>query len=73
MQELNPADDLTLLDLLDRVVAKGVVIQGDLTISVANIDLIYVSLRVLISSVSRIESLTGQRFGLGPLSRLDND
>ncbi len=72
MQELDPADDLTLLDLLDRVVAKGVIIQGDLTISVANIDLLYITLRVLISSVSRIEDVTGQRFGMRAIGQPDN-
>lgn len=46
----------TLLDLLDRVVDKGVVLAGDLTISVADVDLIYVGLKVLVSSVERLES-----------------
>lgn len=41
-------DDIGLAELLDRVVEKGVVLGGDITISVAGVDLIYVSLRVLI-------------------------
>ena len=43
--------ELTLLDLLDRVLDKGVTLSGDITISVADVDLIYVGLRVLLSSV----------------------
>lgn len=41
----------TLLDLLDRVLDKGVVLRGDITLCVADVDLVYVGLRVLIASV----------------------
>ena len=46
--------NVTLLELLDRLLDKGIVISGDLVISVANVDLIYVGLRVLISSVETL-------------------
>lgn len=42
--------DITLVELLDRVVDHGVVLSGDITISVADVDLIYLGLRVLIRS-----------------------
>ena len=48
-------DDIALIDLLDRLLCGGVVIAGDITLSVADIDLVYVSLRALISSVSVLE------------------
>lgn len=44
--------DVSLVDLLDRVLAKGVVITGDLTISIADVDLVRVSLRALVSSIN---------------------
>ena len=44
-------EEVALVDLLDRVLAKGVVVSGDITLSIANIDLVHVSLRALISSV----------------------
>ncbi|MDT0353310.1 gas vesicle protein GvpJ [Pseudonocardia charpentierae] len=47
-------DDLYLIDLLDRLLAGGVVLSGDVTISLAGVDLIQISLRALISSVSRM-------------------
>ena len=47
--------EITILDILDRVLTKGVVITGDIVISVADIDLIYVGLRVLLSSVETME------------------
>lgn len=49
--------DVTLLEILDRVLDKGVVIAGDLTISVADVDLIYLGLRVLLCSVETMTNL----------------
>lgn len=45
------AERLSMLELLDRVANKGVVISGDLVISVADVDLIYLGLRLLLTSV----------------------
>ncbi|MBU8819367.1 gas vesicle protein [Mycolicibacterium goodii] len=47
-------DDVALVDLLDRLLAGGVVIAGDLTISLADVDLVHISLRALISSVGTL-------------------
>jgi len=46
--------EMTLLELLDRLLDKGIVIHGDLMISIADIDLIYVGLRLVIGSVDTI-------------------
>lgn len=43
--------EIALVDLLDRVLAGGVVIVGDITLSIADVDLVVISLRTLISSV----------------------
>ena len=51
---------VTLLELLDRVLDKGVVLSGDITLSVANIDLVYVGLRVLLSSVESMQQMRGE-------------
>jgi hypothetical protein len=48
-------EDVALVDLLDRLLAGGVVLAGDITLAVADIDLVYVGLRALISSVSSAE------------------
>jgi hypothetical protein len=45
---------LNLVDLLDRLLAGGVVLTGDVTISLAGVDLVRISLRALISSVSSL-------------------
>jgi hypothetical protein len=44
-------EQLVLSDLINRVLDKGVVISGHVTISVAEIDLIALDLRVLITSI----------------------
>jgi Gas vesicle protein len=47
--------DVALVDLLDRLLAGGVVLGGDLTLSIAGVDLVAVDLRALISSVAKLE------------------
>jgi hypothetical protein len=44
--------DVALVDLIDRLFNGGVVILGDITLAAADVDLVYVGLRVLVSSVS---------------------
>lgn len=44
-----PHGELALLDLLHRLLASGLVFTGDVTISLADVDLVHVSLRALIS------------------------
>ncbi|MDD9268633.1 gas vesicle protein [Paenibacillus sp. GCM10023248] len=46
--------EMTLLDILDGLIDKGAVVSGELIISVADIDLIYVDLKLLIASVQSI-------------------
>lgn len=51
------AADATLLEVLDRLLERGVVLAGDITISVADVDLIFLGLKVLLASVERAERL----------------
>lgn len=52
-QPARPADqqEIALVDLLDRLLGTGVVLAGDIVISLAGVDLVQVSLRALISTV----------------------
>jgi hypothetical protein len=43
--------EIALVDLLDRLLAGGVVLTGDVTISLAGVDLVRVSLRAVITSI----------------------
>jgi Gas vesicle protein len=44
-------EQIALVDILDRVLATGVVISGEVTLSIADVDLVHVSLHALVSSV----------------------
>jgi len=45
---------IALVDLLDRVLAGGVVLSGDVVLSVADVDLVRISLRALVCSISAL-------------------
>lgn len=47
--------DVAFVDLVDRLLNGGVVVAGDITLAVADIDLVYVGLRALITSVAAAE------------------
>ena len=54
---------IALVDLLDRVLAGGVVISGDVTLSVADVDMVKVSLRALVTSVSALTRASADQEG----------
>jgi hypothetical protein len=62
-ETLPPVRDATLLDLLDRVIDHGVVLTGSVTISVADVDLIYLELRLLLATVERAQRLIAGQSG----------
>lgn len=51
------SEQTSLVELLDRLLDKGVVLRGDLIISVAEIDLMWVGLKVVLGSVDTISKL----------------
>lgn len=54
---IDRSKDITILELLDRVLNKGVILTGDIVISVADIDLIYLGVKLMLSSVETMEQL----------------
>jgi hypothetical protein len=60
-------EELTLLELTDRLLNRGVVLAGEAVISVAGVDLIYLGLNVVLTSV---ESLRKSR---EPAAARDHD
>jgi len=61
-QELLPErDEQTLVDLLDRVIDRGVVISGDVVLSVAGIDLVHLELRLRLQGL--VEDITSKPAG----------
>ena len=53
--------DVSLLETLDHVLNRGLVIAGEITISVADIDLIFVGLNVMVSSVETAQEVLRRR------------
>ena len=60
VEQLEQAD-LSLLETLDHVLNRGLVIAGEITISVAYIDLIFVGLNILVSSVETANEVVRNR------------
>ena len=69
-----PRETTTLADLLDRVLDKGLVVAGDISVSLANVELLTIRIRLLVCSIDKAEqiglnwwkydkSLTGQDGG----------
>lgn len=51
------ATNVSLCDALDRILTQGVVAYGDITISVAGVDLLYVGLRGLLCAIDALGEL----------------
>jgi gas vesicle structural protein len=47
----DPSDEMTLLDILDHVLNQGIILRGNLVVSLAGVDLLYVGLDVILTSV----------------------
>jgi hypothetical protein len=56
LEDKDRQEQVSLCEALDRILNKGAVVVADVTISVAGIDLVYLSLQALLTSVE-----TGQR------------
>lgn len=54
-------DELSLFEILDHVLGKGIVIAGEITISVANVDLLYLGVNVLAGSIDTIQRVLTER------------
>lgn len=52
---------VSLCETLDRVLNKGAVIAGDVIISVAGVDLVYLGVNLILTSVETMRSLDGAR------------
>jgi hypothetical protein len=50
-EEREDREHVSLCEALDRILNKGAVIVGDVTISVANVDLIYLGLNIILTSI----------------------
>src|SRR5882672_4626449 len=54
---VNPTRSHGLVDILDRVLDKGLVIAGDIKINLANVELLTIQVRLLICSIDKAEQI----------------
>lgn len=59
MDEAAGNKEITLLEMVDQLLDTGVVLQGDIMISVANVELIYLGLRLILASAERLADANG--------------
>lgn len=57
--ELDSQERLRLVELVNRVLDRGAVISGEVLISVAGVDLVYVGLRVVIAAAETVKDRPG--------------
>lgn len=50
--QLQELERVSLCEALDRILNKGAVVSGELTIAVANVDLLYLNLQLVLTSVA---------------------
>ena len=51
------ANSASLVDLLDRVLDKGLVVAGDISVSLANVELLTIRIRLLVCSIDKAEQI----------------
>src|SRR6185503_12437696 len=54
---VNPTRSHGLVDILDRVLDKGLVIAGDIKINLANVELLTIQVRLLVCSIDKAEQI----------------
>jgi len=57
MERPTSSGTTSLIDILDRVLDKGLVIAGDIRVSLANVELLTVRIRLLVCSVDKAEQI----------------
>jgi len=59
---INKNDNVTLVDALDKVLEKGAIINGEMVIRIADVDLVFLGLRLILTSISKAEEVSGKSF-----------
>jgi hypothetical protein len=60
---INKNENVTLVEALDTVLEKGAIINGEMVLRVADVDLVFLGLRLILTSISKAEELSGKNFG----------
>jgi hypothetical protein len=55
VERMPVGEDVALVDLIDRLIDGGVVVSGDVVLSVADVDLVYLGLRLVLAPAHLVE------------------
>ena len=55
--ELGPHRSQGLVDVLDRILDKGLVVAGDIKVNLANVELLTIQIRLLVCSIDKAEQI----------------
>ena len=55
VHEVLPPDDVALVDLVDRLIGGGVVLSGEVVLSLAGVDLVYLGLRLVLAPAHMVD------------------
>jgi len=75
----NPSRTHGLVDILDRVLDKGLVVAGDIKINLANVELLTIQIRLLVCSIDKAEQIglnwwrNDPRLTATPISSISGD
>lgn len=67
LEHLDDGQRLSLCEVLDRVLNKGAVVVGEVTISVADVDLLYLGLQVVLTSIETARQNCCSQRTVGPV------
>ena len=56
VERIPAGEDVALVDLIDRLIGGGVVVTGDVVLSIADVDLVYLGLRLVLAPAHDVES-----------------
>ncbi len=70
---MNDERDLSLVEALDHLLARGVVIAGEAVISIGNVDLLYLGLNIVLANVDALKPGPEKRRRVeGPAGKLES-
>ena len=55
LERISGGDDIALVDLVDRLIGGGVVVGGDIVLSLAGVDLVYLGLRLVLAPAHEVD------------------
>jgi Gas vesicle protein len=57
IERIPAGEDVALVDLIDRLIGGGVVVTGDVVLSIADVDLVYLGLRLVLAPAHDVEAM----------------